>query len=300
MSKLSTHPGIVVGVDGSSGSKVAVQWAAGDAKLRDVPLTLVHVVPVTAGRWLESSLVPAWMRGQRERGQQVIDEALEIANESCRAGPPQINCEMPSATAIPALVDLSKDAELVVVGCLGTGTLRGRHLGSVSSGLVHHAHCPVAVIHDGIVLNADAERAPVLVGIDGSPESELATAIAFDEASRRQVGLTALHAWSDVRVFDEIVTRAGRSWAELRAVEDEVLAERLAGWAERYPDVSVRRVIARDEPARQLVDQSEAAQLVVLGSHGRGGFAGMLLGSISAAVVLMARVPVIVARQPLA
>ena len=208
MSKLSTHPGIVVGVDGSPGSKVAVQWAARDAKLRNVPLTLVHVVPATAGKWLESSLIPAWMRGQRERGRQVIDEALEIANESCRRGPPQIYCEMPSATTVPALVDLSKDAELVVVGCLGTGTLRGRHLGSVSSGLVYHAHCPVAVIHDGVVLNADAERAPVLVGIDGSPESELATAIAFDEASRREVGLTALHAWSDVSVFDEIVSLA--------------------------------------------------------------------------------------------
>jgi nucleotide-binding universal stress UspA family protein len=300
MSKLSTHPGIVVGVDGSPGSKVAVQWAARDAELRNVPLTLVHVVPATAGKWLESSLIPAWMRGQRERGRQVIDEALKIAGESCQRGSAQIDCAMPSAITVPALVDLSKDAELVVVGCLGTGTLRGRHLGSVSSGLVYHAHCPVAVIHDGVVLNADAERAPVLVGIDGSPESELATAIAFDEASRREVGLTALHAWSDLSVFDEIVGRAGRSWAELRAVEDEALAERLAGWGERYPDVSVRRVIVRDEPARQLVDQSESAQLVVLGSHGRGGFAGMLLGSISAAVVLLARVPVIVARQPLA
>ena len=127
----------------------------------------------------------------------------------------------------------------------------------MSSGLIYHAHCPVAVIHDGVELNADAGRAPVLVGIDGSPESELATAIAFDEASRREVGLTALHAWSDVSVFDEIVTRAGRSWAELRAVEDEALAERLAGWGERYPDVSVRRLVVRDEPARQLVDQSE-------------------------------------------
>jgi len=300
MSKRSTHPGIVVGVDGSSGSRVAVQWAADDAKLRNVPLTLVHVIPATAGEWLESSLVPEWMRGQRARGRQVIDEALEIANESCRRGPPQLYCEMPSALAVLGLVDQSKDADLVVVGCLGTGTLRGRHMGSVSSGLVYHAHCPVAVIHDGVELNADAERAPVLVGIDGSPESELATAIAFDEASRRKVGLTALHAWSDESVFDEIVTRAGRRWAELRAVQDEALAERLAGWGERYPDVSVRRLIVRDEPARQLVDQSELAQLVVLGSHGRGGFAGMLLGSISAAVVLMARVPVIVARQPLA
>ncbi len=299
MSKHSTHPGVVVGVDGSPGSMFAVQWAARDAELRNVPLTLVHVVPATAGTWLESSLIPAWIGAQRERGRQVLDDALKIAGESCQRGQSQIDCEMRSGITVPALVDLSKDAELVVVGCLGTGTLRGRHMGSVSSGLLYHAHCPVAVIHDGVVLNADAGRAPVLVGIDGSPKSELATAIAFDEASRRQVGLTALHVWSDVSVFDEIVTRAGRSWAELRAVEDEALAERLAGWGERYPDVSVRRLIARDEPARQLVNQSESAQLVVLGSHGRGGFAGMLLGSISAAVVLLARVPVIVARQPL-
>ncbi|OBF93807.1 universal stress protein [Mycobacterium sp. 852002-51163_SCH5372311] len=300
MSKRSTHPRVVVGVDGSPGSKVAVQWAARDAELRNVPLTLVHVVPATAGTWLESSMVPEWMRAQRARGRQVIDEALKIARESCRRGSAQIECEMPSAITVPALVHLSKDADLVVAGCLGTGTLRGRHLGSVSSGLIYHARCPVAVIHDGVQLTADVAQAPVLLGIDGSPESELATAIAFEEASRRKVGLTALHAWSDVSVFDAIVSLPGPGWRELRAVEDEILAERLAGWGERYPDVPVRRLIVRDEPARQLIDASESAQLVVVGSQGRGGFAGMLLGSVSAAVVLMARVPVIVAREPLA
>ena len=300
MSKLHADPGVVVGVDGSPGSKVAVQWAARDAELRNVPLTLVHVVPATAGTWLESSLVPAWMRGQRERGRQLVDEALKIATESCQRGSAKIDCQMPSAMTVPALVDLSKDADLVVVGCLGTGTLRGRHMGSVSSGLVHHAHCPVAVIHDGVQLNADVARAPVLVGIDGSRESELATAIAFDEASRRKVGLTALHAWSDVSVFDAIVSLPGPGWPALRAVQDETLAERLAGWGERYPDVPVSRLIARDEPASGIVHASKSAQLVVVGGHGRGGFAGMLLGSVSAAVVLLARVPVIVAREPLA
>jgi nucleotide-binding universal stress UspA family protein len=300
VSKPSTHPGVVVGVDGSLGSKVAVQWAARDAELRNVPLTLVHVVPATAGPWLESSLVPTWMRGQRERGRQVIDEALNVAGESCQRGSVQINCEMPCASTVPALVDLSKDADLVVVGCLGTGTLRGRHMGSVSSGLIYHAHCPVAVIHDGVQLNADAARAPVLVGIDGSRESELATAIAFDEASRRKVGLIALHAWSDVSVFDTVLSLAGPGWSAQRAVEDEILAERLAGWGERYPDVPVSRLIVRDEPARGIVGASESAQLVVVGGHGRGGFAGMLLGSVSAAVVLLTRMPVIVAREPLA
>jgi len=146
---------------------------------------------------------------------------------------------------------------------------------------------------------ARPEQAPVLVGIDGSPTSELATAIAFDEASRRKVGLVALHAWSDMGVFDSVFDSAGSSfggigWPALRSVEDETMA----GWRERHPDVSVRRIIVRDEPARQLVDQSESAQLMVIGSHGRGGFAGMLLGSVSAAVVQLARMPVIVARQP--
>jgi nucleotide-binding universal stress UspA family protein len=262
MSKLSKHPGIVVGVDGSPGSNGAVQWAARAAELRNVSLTLV----------------------------------LEVAQESCGLDSTQIRSEMPSAASVGALVDLSKDADLMVTGCLGTGTLRGRHLGSVSSGLVYHAHCPVAIVHNGVSLTSDT-AAPVLLGIDGSPESEAATAIAFDEASRRQVELVALHAWADVGVFDSVHDMHGARWPDLRSIEDETLAERLAGWSERYPDVSVRRVVVRGEPARQLVDQSESAQLVVVGSHGRGGFAGMLLGSVSAAVVMLARVPVIVARR---
>lgn len=299
MSKRNSHPGVVVGVDGSSSAQLAVQWAARDAELRDVPLTLVHVLPATAGSWLDSSSIPEWMRRQREHGRQVIDEALQIASDSCQRGSAQINCEMPAAITVPALVDLSRHADLVVVGCLGTGTLRGRHLGSISAGLVHHARCPVAVIHDGIQIKDDSE-APVLLGVDGSPESELATAIAFEEASRREVELVALHAWHPLGCFDDIISLSGAKWSELRASEDEILAERLAGWAERYPDVSVHRQVVRDDPAHQLVDASQWAQLVVVGSHGQGGFAGMLLGSVSSAVVLLAQVPVIVAREALA
>lgn len=297
MSKRSKHRGIVVGVDGSSGSSSAVQWAARTAEIRNVPLTLVHVIAPTAAPWLKSSSIPAWTRGQRERGHQVLEEALKIARGSCQGGPAEIYCEMPSATAVSALDELSTEADLVVTGCLGTGTLRGRHLGSVSSGLAHHAHCPVAIIHDGIPLSDNAAQAPVLVGIDGSPASEFATAIAFEEASRRKVGLVALHAWSDVNVFDSAFGLGGSHWPEMKAIEDEALAERLGRYTERYPDVLVRRVVVRDEPARQLVDLAGSAQLVVVGSHGRGGFVGMLLGSVSAAVVLLAKVPVIVARQ---
>jgi len=136
-------------------------------------------------------------------------------------------------------------------------------------------------------------QAPVLVGIDGSPASALATAIAFDEASRRHVGLIALHAWSDREIFE----LPGLDWSAVKAEEERLLAEGLAGWQQRYPDVTVDRLLVCDRPARVLVETSEAAQLVVVGSHGRGGFTGMLLGSVSNAVVQSVRMPVIVARQ---
>ena len=134
--------------------------------------------------------------------------------------------------------------------------------------------------------------APVVVGIDGSPASESATAIAFDEASRRGVELVAMHSWSDFAVSE----LPGVEWSDLEKQANETLAEWLAGCQERYPDVTIRRVVVLDRPAHQLLKQSESAQLTVVGSHGRGGFAGMLLGSVSSAVAESARTPVIVAR----
>lgn len=135
-------------------------------------------------------------------------------------------------------------------------------------------------------------RLPVVVGIDGSPASEAATALAFEEASRRGVELIALHAWSD----NLIIELPGNEWESAHPKAAEALAERLAGWQERYPDVSVRRVVVPDRPARRLIKHSQDAQLVVVGSRGRGGFTGMLLGSVSAAVAEAAHSPVIVAR----
>jgi nucleotide-binding universal stress UspA family protein len=127
------------------------------------------------------------------------------------------------------------------------------------------------------------------VGIDCSPASESALAVAFDEASRRGVELRALHTWSDVAVFMGPMV----DW---QAEAERNLAEYLAGWQERYPDVTVHRLVAFDHPGRQLIDESESAQLVVVGSHGRGRLAGMVLGSVSNAVVHSVHTPVIVAR----
>ena len=129
--------------------------------------------------------------------------------------------------------------------------------------------------------------------IVGVAASEQATAIAFDEASRPGVYLVALLAWSDWTARGSPAIE----WSTLQSVGGKLLAERLAERQERYLDVWVRRVVVPDRAASHLVMQSESAQLVVVGSHGRGGFAGMLLGSVSSAVMHSARMAVIVARQ---
>ena len=189
-----------------------------------------------------------------------------------------------------ALVGASRDAYMTVVGSRGMGTLGRAILGSVSSGLVHYAHGPVAIIHTDDA-RTPADTSPVLLGIDGSPASEEATALAFDEASRRGVDLVALHAWSDVGVYLDLAL----DWRQFEDQGHEVLGERLAGWQEQYPDVRVQRRIVCNRPAHWLIEESQQAQLVVVGSHGRGGFTGML-GSVGSAVAQAAKVPVIVVR----
>lgn len=234
------------------------------------------------------------MRWQQDHGRRLVDGALKVVEEATQhGGPAGVHTEILASGAVPTLIDLSKEAEIVVTGAQGSGRWPGRLLGSVSSALLRHAHCPVAIIHDEDSSMPDTSQAPVLVGIDGSPASELATAIAFDEASRRRTGLIALHAWSDLDVSEW----PGIDWPATQSMAEEVLAERLAGWQEQYPDVQVSRSVVQAQPARQLVQQSEQAQLVVVGSRGRGGFAGMLVGSVGETVAQMARVPVIVARE---
>ena len=262
--------------------------------MRNVPLTIVHVVSTQGLVWPGAPVPAELYQRQEEDARHIIAEAIKVAEDSVPAsGHVQINDELLFGPPVPTLIDLSKEAQMIVVGCRGQGALERALLGSVSTGLVHHAHCPVAVIHDELPSSPQRAQLPVLVGIDGSPASELATAIAFDEASWRGVELVALHTWSDA----DIAAAPSMDPSTIRSAAEKTLAERLAGFEERYPDVRVRRLPVYDHPARHLLDESESAQLVVVGSHGRGGFTGMLLGSVSTLVVHTARIPVIVARQ---
>ncbi len=285
--------GIVVGVDGSQHSMTAVDWAARDAEMRNAPLKVVYVMAALPAPVADFSEL------QADHARQIIEEAHKGALEVTAEGrTSQVTSEVLHGPVLPTLIELSKEADMVVVGCRGQGAVARALLGSVSSGLVQRAHCPVAIIHDEDSASTRSPQAPVLVGIDGSPASELATEIAFDEASRRGVGLVALHAWSDLGPLEfGKMSWAPVEWSNTREREEALLGERLSGYCERYPDVEVHKIIVHDQPASRLLEHAENAQLVVVGSRGRGGFPGMLLGSVSRAVVNAARIPVIVARQ---
>ncbi len=265
MSEQAKKHKILVAVDGSPESDAAVRWAAREAELRRLPITLVHVVEPVVTSWPVRSLQAEFNEWQEDNARQVLEHAQKMLRSNLGESElSSIRAEVLHGYAVAALVDASHDASMLVVGSRGMGAFGRAVLGSVSSGVVHHARCPVAIVHADEAQSPD-RTSPVLLGIDGSPASETATALAFDEASRRQVDLVALHAWSDVGVFPIL----GQDWHKYEDEGHQVLGERLAGWQEQYPDVHVRRRIVCDKPARWLIDESQQAQLVVVGSRGR-------------------------------
>jgi nucleotide-binding universal stress UspA family protein len=290
MLSAATKYGILVGVDGSAQSDAAVRFAARESVIRNAPLTLMHIVepaPDWATPSQQSRITHTW----EENAHNVIEQAQKTALSICPSNfELDLRTEAVCSPVVPMLVVASTSAQLIVVGSRGMTRLGRFLLGSVSSTLTQHSHCPVAVIHndDGM----SRQKRAVLVGVDASPACDLAITIAFDEASRRGVDLVALHAWSDVGVFPIL----GMDWHDYENRGTELLSERLAGYRQEYPDVKVYQRLVCDKPAHWLLEESDLAQLLVVGSHGRGGFPGMLLGSVSSMLVQSAKVPVIVTR----
>jgi len=276
---------VVVGVDGSTSAYRAVEWAAGEAHRRGVGLRLVR-----AFSWTTADHPTGWVA--RYRDEMLDVSRRQVARAVRVAADTRPDVEAESAVEIGAPIEVlsseARRAQLLVLGDRGLGEVAGLVLGSVAVSLAARGACPVVVVR-GERAGADG---PVVVGVDGSPVSEAALAFAFDAAAARGVDLVAVHAWSPTAIDEELASLV--EWDA--SAESAVLAERLAGWGQKYPQVAVRRTVARDGAVRALVTASAGAQLVVVGSRGRGNAAGLLLGSVSHGVLHGAHCPVAVVR----
>lgn len=282
---------VVAGVDGSDSARQAAFWAADEARRRNVPLRLVGVVHLPAFDYPGSGVPVDDFAG---RAGADAERRLATVRSDILDRYPGLDVDTATRVGQPnaVLVEESADALLLVVGSRGLGGFTDALVGSTGVALSVHGHCPVAVVRPG-----DPDG-PVVVGVDGSPASEAAIALAFDEASSRGAELVAVHAWLDYasEVSYATARQYAVDWEAVDVHEHELLAQRLAGWQEKYPDVSVRRVVTTDRPVRSLLEQAAQARLLVVGSRGRGGFRGMLFGSTSQALVYHAPCPLLVAR----
>ncbi len=280
---------VVVGVDGSAEALRAVRWAVPEARRRRATLRLV-----TAFAWSDDRMVGWPGLGQTAYGDRlrvVAENGLTAAVAAATELDPDLPVERDLLVGFPGgvLVEQSRDAELLVVGERGRGRVGSALAGSVAVGVAAHAACSVVVVRGAQPL-AD-ERLPVVVGIDGTPLSEAAISFAFEAASAWRAPLVAVHTWEGSVIADLV------DWRSAAVEAEEALAERLAGWGAKYPDVEVQRVVARAHAARALLDQSARAQLVVVGSRGHGEIAGLVLDSVSNALVHAADCPVAIARS---
>ncbi|MCP2250431.1 Nucleotide-binding universal stress protein, UspA family [Lentzea aerocolonigenes] len=281
----------MVGVDGSASALGAVSWAAAECARHHVPLRLVHGFMLPTSDYPEILVTSAEVRHAIE--QQVRDWLTE-ATAAARATAPdvEVTTEILCCGAAGLLIEESRKARLVVAGSRGLGTVTGLLVGSTAVALAAHAHSPVVVVR-----GTETPHGPVVVGVDGSPTSEAALAFAFDEASVRGAVLVAVMTSQDFTVDSAYnVSRMAVDWAQVEEDERRLLAQRLAGWQEKYPDVDVQRVVLRDRPARALLRYAAQAQLLVVGSRGHGGFTGMLIGSTSQALVHHAPCPLAIVR----
>ncbi|RSM85137.1 universal stress protein [Kibdelosporangium aridum] len=280
---------IVVGIDGSDSAQQAVRWAAREAAARRAPLRLVHAC-VVVSQYTPVSLPKSVSDVLADEGREWLRKASETAAEVA----PQVEVSRILEHGDPAraLIEESAKAQLVVLGSRGLGGFTGLVVGSVATKVAQRGACPVVVVRGE---KTDRTGKPVVVGVDGSPASEAAVAFAYEEAARLQAPLVAVHAWSDMLPASAFaIVPHAIDWPEIQTEELELLCERLAGWQEKYPDVQVDRIVVQDRPARSLLERARDAQLLVVGSRGRGGLAGLLLGSTSQALLHHAPCPVAV------
>ncbi|WP_024794556.1 universal stress protein [Tomitella biformata] len=288
---MNTVKPVVVGTDGSAHAERAVQWAAPYAALHDTPLLIATATSVPVAYGMDAALPQELFDALRIDGQRLVTAAAHTA--AMAAPDANVRTEIVLGASGAAMLKLAENASTLVVGARGHGSVASAILGSVSSLVVRHAHCPVVVVGEDEPAATDS---PVIVGVDDSANSDPAVAAAFREAAARGATLVAVHAWSDVPVaaFPSIQVRDRYDEEKVAA---EVLTKGLAPLRREHPNVIVEQVVVMDQPDSALVDKSAGAALVVVGSRGRGGVAGLLLGSTSRKVLRSAACPVMVVKS---
>jgi nucleotide-binding universal stress UspA family protein len=294
-SSTSSARPVVAGVDGSEASVAAALYAAREADRRGLPLLLVHATPYSAGRTAVTGPA-ALFGGLLEDGAEALLRDAESAVREA-AGRTQIGTAVLDDHPVPALARLSAEASLVVLGRRGIAGVPGILAGSTASGLVHHARCPLVVLPED-VQPSPPERRPVVVAVEGHPDDEEVLAFGVAEAALRATDVVAVHAWRDV-AMEAAVGGFGPfvDWTEVEAEERRLLAEGVAGWRDKDPDVVLREVVVRARPAQALLEAAAPAELLVVGHRHRGVFARLgstVHGLLHRAPCPLAVVPVVV------
>ncbi len=285
---------VVAGVDGSASSLAAVEAAVREARLREARLKLVHGFVWPA---MHVPLGPSPL-GPPEGGiRNMVERLLAEAVERARAVAPEVDVSHVVVPGEPLTVleAQSRAAELVVVGSRGMGGFVGLLVGSTAVHLAAHSRCPVLVVRG----QTEADG-PIVLGVDGSDAGERAVDFTFAEAALRKAPLVALHAWTAWNAPLPAPQDPSAPYANpphaLAAKEERLLAEALAGRQERYPSVVVEHRVVHGKTREALIEASRSAQILVVGARGRGGFTGLLLGSVSQALLHHAHCPVAVVR----
>lgn len=293
MVPVSAGSPVVVGVDGSPPAVEAARWAGNEARSLSRSL---HVVHASVWSMVSHPVPPAVPDGHRQAMLDLARRWVREAGNAARAAAPGVEVVERVVVGEPAavLIGESRHAREVVVASRGLDSPVADLLGSTALRVAQHADCPVVVIRNSPV---DDLGGPVVVGVDRSAGSDAAVEFALEYAARCAAPLVALHTWSDVRISerDNPVWRTF-DWATVAAEQEQLLAERLATWQEKSPDVEVRQVVARDRPVHRLLEAATGAQLLVVGSRGRGGVRGMQLGSTSQSLLYVAPCPIAIVR----
>jgi nucleotide-binding universal stress UspA family protein len=282
---------IVVGVDGSEHSEYAVRWAANEAQRRNAPLQVLY-----AYEWAWHGAQFTNMPPIEAEAKAHADEVVGAAVAEARYTASDVDVIGQAVRGKPAevLLNAGRAAAMIVMGSRGHGGFVNLLLGSVSQQVTTHATCPVVVVH-GPAASTDG---PVVVGVDIAAEAGTALAASFDAASARGCSLVAVHAYTPPSPpWGSGVAPVVRDTTEIEVEERKRLVDVVNSWSDKYPGVKVESLIAKGQPADVLVGVSKGAQLVVVGARGHGGFAELLLGSISQQVVQHAKCPVLVARS---